>query len=199
MYNHYYWYAIALDPPESKEFHDTARTLDLITSPAEREVIVNKIISSPQSSLNYKRKIVFRIPMVRSSRGWGCKNFEGEDLIEYIENLFLSHSHFLTYDDLLALAKNPAFASSCGGPFDVIDFIFRRSSVVTKEEISLRNVLINNMVEENTMNENIAETIIKLNYKRNRYVDSPIIEWARKKHNLENLPDTWVRKFLNTQ
>jgi len=164
-------------------------------------------LNSEKYSVDFKRKIALSMPDVPSAREWGCRNFTGRELAQFV--LLLTSSPMLkgktSEKDIDDLLSNPAFVSSlgAGNRSDAFTQLLVSSVVNPNFLASVTDYLTGQMIQKEIMTLPVAEAIVFMNDKYSHKGEPSIFPiklvfaWARQVYDLsDEMPDSWVAKFL---
>lgn len=197
------WKNTVLPVNEAVEYTKIVNEIANIRRSDSRDLLCNTILESDAYSLNFKQKLAFAKPAVKTLRLWACRNFKSELLYKFIEKLIALDLYFVDDPEMEALISNPSFISSAGSNHDSLKLFIRSLVYGTRVKSDISTHLVEALFRDNLMNFAIAEVIISINTDiqvrglKTRTNETLILEWVRTQYDMGNdVPDSWVRRFV---
>lgn len=198
----HYWETIKLTPKELKKYKKVAGKLSVADEYDTAHPLFIKVFTSEAYSFNFRRCLVLHLSSNMQARLWGFENLESRDLFEMVSKVTYRPIREFTEDEVEALVSNSAFlASAFSKEENTFNMLF--ISVINRrmQRTRVKVKLLENVINHNLMNIHLAEFVLNSNaafYGGMTELEQLVIDWARKEYGLEDLPDSWVIKFLSS-
>lgn len=198
----HYWETIELTSRELKKYKKVAGKLSVADEYDTAHPLFVEVFTSKAYSSNFRRCLVLHLSSNRQARLWGFENLEGRDLFEMVSKVTYRPTKEFTEDEVDALSSNSAFfASAFSKEENTFNMLFISLINRRMQRTCIKVKLLEHTIKLNLMNLYLAEFVLTSNaafYSGMTELEQLVIGWARKEYGLEDLPDSWVIRFLSS-